>query len=106
MVNPEWSFELCYSEGLFIFGGFMKKLLVAAAFVSSVSFAAGSKADSFKSLDKDGDGQVTAEEAAGDAAVNSHFSTLDKNSDGKISAEEFKAHADDHGKKGHEKKAK
>ena len=84
----------------------MKKLLVAAAFVSSVSFAAGSKADTFKTLDKDGDGQVTAEEAAGDATVNSHFSALDKNADGKISADEFKAHAADHGKKGHEKKAK
>lgn len=81
----------------------MKKLLVAAAFVSSVSFAGPAKTDTFKTLDKDGDGQLTAEEVAGDAAVKGHFSTLDKNADGKLSADEFKAHAAAHG---HEKKAK
>ncbi len=86
----------------------MKKILVAAALVSGVSFAAGAaKTDAFKALDKDGDGQVSTEEAAGDAEVSSHFSTLDKNADGKLSADEFKAHAGaEHGKKGHEKKAK
>ncbi len=82
----------------------MKKLLVAAAFVSSAAFAAGAKTDTFKTLDKDGDGQLTAEEAAGHAELNSHFTTLDKNADGKLSADEFKAHGD-HAKKA-EKKAK
>lgn len=89
----------------------MKKLLVAAALVSGVSFAAGAAkgTDSWKTLDKDGDGSVTAEEAAGNADLNAHFSTLDKNADGKLSAEEYKAHGAhgaDHGKKGTEKKAK
>lgn len=89
----------------------MKKLLVAAAFVSSAAFAAGAAkgTDVFKTLDKDADGQVSAEEAAGDAELNSHFATLDKNGDGKLSADEYKAHtatASEHGKKGHEKKAK
>ncbi|MES2744107.1 MAG: EF-hand domain-containing protein [Bdellovibrionota bacterium] len=83
----------------------MKKLLVAAALVSGVSFAAGAKGtDAWKTLDKDGDGSLSAEEAAGDAELNSHFSTLDKNADGKLSAEEYKAHHADHAKGG--KKAK
>ena len=88
----------------------MKKLLVAAALVSGVSFAAGAKVeDTFKTLDKDADGSVTAEEAAGDSELAAKFATLDKNADGKLSAEEFKAAAPAaaHGKKAHEgKKAK
>ncbi len=80
----------------------MKKLLVAVLF-SGVAFAG---ADTFKTLDKDADGSVTAEEAAGDSELTAHFATLDKDANGKLSADEFKAHAAAHGKKGHEKKAK
>lgn len=83
----------------------MKKLLVASILVSGVSFAADKAADKFKSLDKDGDGQVSTEEAASDSELTSHFATLDKNADGKLSADELKAA--EHGKKVHEaKKAK
>lgn len=86
----------------------MKKLLVASLLVSGVSFAAGKTEDRFKALDKDGDGQVSAEEAAGDSELTSHFATLDKNADGKLSADEYKAAAPAaHNKKAHEaKKAK
>ncbi len=78
----------------------MKKLIVAAALVSSVAFAGAKAEDKFKTLDKDGDGQVTSEEAAGDAELAAKFSTLDKNGDGKLSLDEYKAAAADaHGKK-------
>ncbi|MBC7532488.1 MAG: hypothetical protein H7318_13015 [Oligoflexus sp.] len=83
----------------------MKKLLVASLLVSGVSFAGAKGEDKFKTLDKDADGQVSAEEAAGDSELTAHFATLDKNADGKLSADEFKAAAPAH--KGHDaKKAK
>lgn len=83
----------------------MKKLLVASLLVSGVSFAGAKGEDKFKTLDKDADGQVSTEEAAGDKELSAHFATLDKNADGKLSADEFKA-GHSHDKAHDAKKAK
>ncbi len=79
----------------------MKTFMLVTLLVSGVSFA-GTKAEStFKTLDKDSDGNITTAEAAGDAELSAQFATLDKDANGSLSADEFKAHtaAPDQGKK-------
>ncbi len=68
----------------------MKKLFLAVLF-SGVAFAGGKKGeDHFKTLDKDADGFVSAEEAATHTELNTAFTTLDKDGDKKLSSDEYK----------------
>jgi hypothetical protein len=77
----------------------MKKLVLAALVCGSFTAYAGeakkAHADhgdaAFKALDKDADGAVTAEEAAGNAELTAAWATVDKDGDKKVSAAEFKA---------------
>ena len=78
----------------------MKKL-VLAVLVSGVAFTAHaneakkSKVEvgdvAFKALDKDGDGVISPEEAAGNADLTAAWATVDKDGDKKLSVAEFKA---------------
>ncbi len=82
----------------------MKKLFLAVLF-SGVALAGAKKdGDHFKALDKDADGFVSAEEAAGNTELTTAFATLDKDGDKKLSADEYKAFA--HTEKKAEKAAK
>lgn len=68
----------------------MKKLFLAVLF-SGVAFAGAKKGEDLKSLDKDADGFVSSEEAAGHTELNTAFGTLDKDGDKKLSNDELKA---------------
>jgi hypothetical protein len=48
--------------------------------------------DGFKSLDIDGDGQVSRAEAAGNREVTEAFDRADRNRDGKLSVAEYERH--------------
>ena len=52
--------------------------------------AAGATAGGFSSMDRNGDGYISRDEAR-DATWNSRFSELDKDNDGRLSADEFGA---------------
>ncbi len=78
----------------------MKKL-VLAVLVSGVAFTAQANEAkkghaetpdaAFKALDKDGDGMISSEEAAGHAELTAAWTTADKDGDKKLSVAEFKA---------------
>jgi hypothetical protein len=70
-------------------------LLCSAALLSTAAIA-DDKSDStgsggtFKSLDADGDGKITKDEAAANAHFANSFDKLDRNSDGYVSKREFR----------------
>ncbi|MCX6131919.1 MAG: hypothetical protein NTX25_23040 [Proteobacteria bacterium] len=87
----------------------MKKLLLAvlvsgAAFTAHANEAKKTKVEggsaTFKALDKDNDGFISAEEAAANTELTGAWATVDKDGDKKVSVAEFKTfeHA---GKKTH-----
>lgn len=83
----------------------MKRTIAVTAFLLSFSVAAGAAGTSgaatggasmgadhsaqFKTLDTNGDGVISKEEAKKDAKLSGNFSTLDKNQDGRLDNTEF-----------------
>ena len=66
-------------------------LLAALAACGTMEREAGPDvARTFRSLDRDGDGYVTREEARRDDAVARAFDLADRNGDGKLDPEEFR----------------
>jgi len=70
-------------------------LLCSAALASSAAIAEDTQkpaesADTFKSVDVDGDGKISKTEATANAAIASNFEALDGNSDGYVSKREFR----------------
>ncbi len=80
-----------------------KLLLLAALLAASVVHAQGSDSGAgtsgFKQLDKNGDGSVSAAEAAGDKEIAKRFKAFDANKDGKLSEEEYLKAANDNSKR-------
>ena len=64
-------------------------LLATAAIAGDKEIKEGS-ADTFKTLDADGDGKISKTEATANASVASNFESLDGDSDGFVSKSEFK----------------
>ena len=64
-------------------------LLATAAVAEDTQSKQGS-ADSFKTLDVDGDGKISKTEATANASIASNFASLDGDSDGFVSKSEFK----------------
>jgi Ca2+-binding EF-hand superfamily protein len=93
--------------------------LVAGLFMTSAAFAQTSPAASatpdratmmqqhfdqhFAKSDKNGDGFIDHNEAAGNKRLSEHFDEIDTNKDGKLSKDELKAHFAAHHAKSHEK---
>jgi hypothetical protein len=83
--------------------GMIKTAALAAMLTSMAAFAqqttptAGAQAGDFATLDANGDGSVSQDEAKADATLSSKFAELDTNKDGKISSSEYKGM---HGKEG------
>jgi Ca2+-binding EF-hand superfamily protein len=71
-------------------------LLCSAALLSTAAMAADdtqrtkSSGDSFTSLDADGDGKVSKDEAAGHDEIVDNFDKLDRNGDGFVTKREFR----------------
>ncbi|HEY8099695.1 MAG TPA: EF-hand domain-containing protein [Burkholderiaceae bacterium] len=96
--------------------------LVAGLFMAGTAFAQSSPAPAsapdhaakmqqhfdqrFSQADKNGDGFIDREEAAGNKRLSQHFDEIDSNKDGKISKEELKAHFAASHEKRHEKHEK
>ena len=49
------------------------------------------KSDLFKQLDKDGNGQISQQEAEANSTLSKSWSTFDENGDGRLDAQEFSA---------------
>jgi Ca2+-binding EF-hand superfamily protein len=93
--------------------------LVAGLFVTGAAFAQSSPVSApapdraakmqqhfdehFSKADKNGDGLIDREEAAGNKRLSQHFDEIDTNKDGKISKDELKAHFAASHAKSHEK---
>jgi Ca2+-binding EF-hand superfamily protein len=74
--------------------GLIKTAALAALLASMSAFAqdpatTGEKGGDFASLDANGDGSVSQDEAKADATLSAKFSELDTNKDGKISSSEY-----------------
>jgi Ca2+-binding EF-hand superfamily protein len=69
-------------------------LLCAAALTSGAALAgekpASSAGDTFKQLDQDSDGRISATEAEANPSVAANFRTLDGDSDGFVTKREFR----------------
>lgn len=71
-------------------------LLCSAALLSTAALAAedtqpsNTKTDSFASLDADGDGKVSKDEAAGHEEIVNAFDKLDRDRDGFVTKREFR----------------
>jgi Ca2+-binding EF-hand superfamily protein len=65
-------------------------LLATAAVAGDDSRSKEGSADTFKTLDADGDGKISKTEATANASIASNFESLDGNSDGFVSKSEFK----------------
>lgn len=61
-----------------------------SAFAQQDPAAAGGQGGDFATLDANGDGSVSQDEAKADATLSSKFAELDTNQDGKISSSEYK----------------
>jgi hypothetical protein len=81
--------------------GLIKTAALAALLASMSAFAqqqtdpnaAAGQGGDFTSLDADGDGSVSQDEAKADATLSSKFAELDTNKDGKLSSSEYKSMA-------------
>jgi EF hand domain-containing protein len=78
-----------------IMKGLIKTAALAALLASMGAFAqdpaaAGGKGGDFASLDANGDGSVSQDEAKADATLSAKFAELDTDKDGKISSSEYK----------------
>ena len=78
--------------------GLIKTAALAAMLASMTAFAqgadpaaAGGQGGDFATLDANGDGSVSQDEAKADATLSSKFAELDTNKDGKISSSEYKS---------------
>lgn len=72
----------------------IKNLIISTTFVAASTFAFGAMAgdtDRFTALDTDGDGAISAEEAAGNPALQQGWEKADANQDGKLERAEFSA---------------
>ncbi len=70
----------------------LKILIVLACFFSTVTMAqtpAPSPKPTFKDIDKNGDGKITAAEAKAAGMSDANFKKADKNGDGSLTPEEF-----------------
>lgn len=72
----------------------IEQLLVTSAFVASFAFTANALAgenDQFTQLDADGNGMISAEEAAADPMLSQDWAAADLNKDGQLERAEFSA---------------
>jgi hypothetical protein len=94
-VLPRWRF---INQRSITMNGLIKTAALAAMLASMSAFAqqqtdpnaAAGMGGDFATLDANGDGSVSQDEAKADATLSSKFAELDSNKDGKLSSSEYK----------------